>query len=55
MKFLDRTTLDVALNLRVLGFALCASVVTGLLFGAAPALQAARQSVGASLKGADPP
>src|SRR6202041_2430664 len=32
-------------------FALSASVVTGLLFGAAPALKAARQSAGASLKG----
>jgi predicted permease len=51
VKFLDRTTLDVALDLRAIAFAFGASVVTGLLFGAAPALKAARQSVGASLKG----
>jgi predicted permease len=55
VKFLDRTTLDVALDLRVLAFAFAASVVTGLLFGAAPALKAARQSVGASLKGGPAP
>jgi predicted permease len=51
VKFLDRTTLDVGLDLRALAFAFGASVVTGLLFGAAPALKAARQSAGASLKG----
>ncbi len=51
VKFLDRTTLDVTLDLRVLGFAFGASVITGLLFGAAPAMQAARQSVAAPLKG----
>jgi predicted permease len=55
VKFLDRTmldvVLDVALDLRAIAFAFGASVVTGLLFGAAPALKAARQSVGAWLKG----
>jgi predicted permease len=51
VKFLDGTTLDVALDLRVLGFAFGASVITGLLFGAAPAMRAARQSVAAPLKG----
>jgi predicted permease len=51
VKFLDGTTLDAALDLRVLGFAFGVSVITGLLFGAAPAIQAARQSVAAPLKG----
>jgi len=55
VQFLDRTTLDVALDLRVLAFAFAASVGTGLLFGAAPALKAVRQSVGASLKGGPAP
>jgi predicted permease len=55
VKFLDGTTLDVALDLRVMAFAFGASVITGLLFGAAPALKAARQSVGASLKSGPTP
>jgi predicted permease len=51
VKFLDGTTLDATLDLRVLSFAFGVSVITGLLFGATPAIQAARQSVAAPLKG----
>ena len=36
VNFLDPDTLDVALDLRVLGFAFAVSVVTGLLFGVRP-------------------
>ncbi len=54
VKFLDGTVLDVALDLRVLGFAFGASLITGLLFGLAPAMQAANQSVAPSLKGEPP-
>jgi predicted permease len=51
VKFLDRTTLDVALDLRAVGFAFGVTVIAALLFGAAPAIQAARQGVAAALKG----
>ncbi len=40
----------VGVDLRVLGFALAASVVTGLVFGLVPALQATRVDVNAALK-----
>ena len=42
--------LDVALDRTVLGFALAVTLATGLLFGLAPAWQASRAGVGASLK-----
>ena len=41
---------EVSVDWRVLAFALAASVVTGLLFGAAPALQARRVDVNSALK-----
>jgi len=41
---------NVALDVRVLGFALGISVLTGILFGLAPAWQASRTVVGAVLK-----
>jgi putative ABC transport system permease protein len=41
---------DVTLDLRVLGFALIVCVATGILFGLAPAWQAARGTPGAALK-----
>ncbi|MDQ5837637.1 MAG: ABC transporter permease, partial [Acidobacteriota bacterium] len=47
--FLPRVA-EVRLDWRVLVFALAASVLTGLLFGAAPAWQARRTDVNASLK-----
>ena len=47
--FLPRVA-EVSLDWRVLMFALAASVVTGLLFGAAPAWQARKTDVNAALK-----
>jgi predicted permease len=44
--------LDLQLDLRVLGFTLGLSVLTGLLFGLLPALRATRVNVNAALKGA---
>jgi putative ABC transport system permease protein len=41
---------EIALDLRVLGFTLAISMLTGILFGVAPALQAARTDTGATLK-----
>jgi putative ABC transport system permease protein len=46
----DPVFLDLALNWRVLGFALLAAVGTALLFGTAPALQGARAAPGDALK-----
>ncbi|MGH7555934.1 MAG: FtsX-like permease family protein, partial [Longimicrobiales bacterium] len=43
-------TLDVGLNVSVLGFAFAASVLAGVLFGLAPALQATNPHVAATLK-----
>jgi predicted permease len=41
---------ELALNVRVFAFALCLSVVAGLLFGLAPALHAVRENVQGSLR-----
>jgi ABC-type antimicrobial peptide transport system permease subunit len=42
--------LDIALNLRVLGFAAAVSMTTGLLFGMVPALRATRLALSPTLK-----
>jgi predicted permease len=46
-------TLEVNLDVRVLTFALCLSVLTGLVFGLAPALRASRPDLVPSLKDAN--
>jgi len=46
----NRLALDLPLDARVLGFTLAVSVLTGLLFGLAPAWQATRLDLTASLK-----
>ncbi len=50
---IDATTLslDAGLDLRMLGFSAAASLLTALLFGVVPALQATRVDVGSHLKG----
>jgi predicted permease len=50
MGLLDQTVLDVSPDARVLWFALAVSIVTGLLFGAAPAARSARQDLTSGLK-----
>lgn len=44
-------TLDLKLDLRVFGFTLAVSLLTGLLFGIAPALRATRVDLNTALKG----
>ena len=46
-------SLDLGLDWRVLGFTLLVSVVTGIVFGLAPAVQAARVDIVTSLKSED--
>jgi macrolide transport system ATP-binding/permease protein len=46
-------TLEVNLDIRVLIFAMCLSVLTGLVFGLAPALRASRPDLVSSLKDAN--
>lgn len=43
--------LDVSPNLRILGFTLCASLLSALIFGIAPALRASKMEPNSSLKG----
>ena len=43
-------TLDLSLNMTVLAFSITLTVVAGLLFGLAPALQASRADVASTLK-----
>jgi len=46
----DTVWLDLSPDLRILGFTLLAAVLTGVLFGLAPALQATRVDIAPSLK-----
>lgn len=46
----DPVALNVEPNLRVLGFSLCLSVITGLLFGIAPALRASSVNLNSGLR-----
>ncbi|MGH9850990.1 MAG: ABC transporter permease [Blastocatellia bacterium] len=48
----SQIALDLTLDLRVLGFTLVVSVLTGLLFGIAPAMQSTRFDLATSLKDA---
>jgi predicted permease len=48
--FLERSVLDVSPDLRLLAFTLAVSILTGLLFGAAPAVQACRSNLSSALK-----
>jgi macrolide transport system ATP-binding/permease protein len=46
----DAVWLDLSLDLRILGFTLLATVLTGVLFGLAPALRATRVDIAPNLK-----
>ncbi len=48
--FMQDTVLDLALDARVLWFTLVVSMLTGILFGLAPALQASRPNLSLALK-----
>jgi len=49
--FLNQSVLDVSPDARVLGFTLALSVLTGLIFGSAPAMQSTRPDLTSALKG----
>ena len=49
--FLNQSVLDVSPDARVLGFTLALSVLTGLIFGSAPAMQSTRPDLTSPLKG----
>ena len=48
--FLTDRVLEVALDIRVLGFTMVASIITALLFGGAPAMRATRSDLTATFK-----
>ncbi|HEY2931798.1 MAG TPA: ABC transporter permease, partial [Acidobacteriota bacterium] len=50
VKLLARNMLDASPDIRVLGFTLAVSMLTGLLFGAVPGLQATRSNLTSALK-----
>ncbi len=48
------TAIDLKLDLRVLGFSAAASLLTGIVFGLAPAFAATRKDLNSTLKDAPP-